>query len=112
MKDSRIGAFGVLALAAVLALRAGALASLSPPSGAVALIVAHGVGREAGAVIVMASTPYVGDVAGAKGRPGAGRPTSAEAGFAALWGLAPLAPAALAAGDGPPLSWRSVRRLL
>ncbi len=100
MKDSRIGSFGALALAGVLALRAGALASLGPSAGALALILAHGAGRAA-AVIVMTATPYVGDVEGAKARPAGARPTWAEALCAAAWGLAALAllpwPQALAA---------------
>jgi adenosylcobinamide-GDP ribazoletransferase len=119
MKDSRIGSFGALALVSVLAVRVTALATLPPWRGALALVIAHGAGRAA-AVLAMTLTPYVGDTAGAKGRPAGLRPTWAEAAFAALWGLAPLllppwpkacAAAALALGAGVLLLGTS-RRLI
>jgi adenosylcobinamide-GDP ribazoletransferase len=90
MKDSRIGSFGALALVVGLLARVAALASLSPWAGVVALVVAHGAAR-AVAVVAMAATPYVGDVTGMKARPAGVRPTPAEAGFALIWGVAPLA---------------------
>jgi len=45
MKDSRVGAFGVLALIVVIGLKVAALSSLSPLHGAAILIAAHGVSR-------------------------------------------------------------------
>jgi len=45
MKDSRIGAFGVIALIVVLGLKVAALAALPPLFGAAALIAAHGLSR-------------------------------------------------------------------
>ena len=45
MKDSRIGAFGVIALILALGLKVAALASLPPLFGAAALVAAHGLSR-------------------------------------------------------------------
>ena len=45
MKDSRIGAYGVLALWALLTLKTLAVAALPPPRAALALILAHGAAR-------------------------------------------------------------------
>ena len=45
MKDSRVGAFGVLALIVVIGLKVAALSSLSSLHGAAILIAAHGVSR-------------------------------------------------------------------
>ena len=90
MKDSRIGVFGVLALLAVLAVKVAALAGLSPIAGALALVVAHGAGR-AVAVLVMAMTPYVGNLDTAKGRDPDARVGAGEAACAAALGFIPLA---------------------
>jgi adenosylcobinamide-GDP ribazoletransferase len=68
MKDSRIGAFGALALGLTLALRITLLAGQPPWAGAVALVVAHG-GARAAAVVVMAALPYAGDPGAAKIKP-------------------------------------------
>jgi adenosylcobinamide-GDP ribazoletransferase len=51
MRDSRIGAYGTMALIVAFALRGVALASLAPAPGAAALIAACGLGR--GAIIVV-----------------------------------------------------------
>lgn len=83
MKGSRIGSYGALALLVSGALRLGALATLPPLAGALALVVAHGAARAA-AVCVMRLTPYAGDVEGAKGRPADARVGAGEALFAAL----------------------------
>lgn len=88
MKDSRIGAWGALALVLVTALKAAALAQLEPRAGALALLAAHAGGR-AVAVAVMAATPYAGRAA--KGRSGEARPRPAELAFALATGAAPLA---------------------
>ncbi len=90
MKDSRIGTYGALALIGSALLRVGALATLAPAAGALSLVVAHGAAR-ATAVIVMGATPYVGEVGGAKGRPGGARVRPGEVVAAAVIGLAPLA---------------------
>jgi adenosylcobinamide-GDP ribazoletransferase len=65
MKDSRIGTYGVLALAFSAALKLVSLASLSPWAAACSLVAAHGVARAA-TVAVMHVLPYAGDEATAK----------------------------------------------
>jgi adenosylcobinamide-GDP ribazoletransferase len=60
MKDSRIGTYGVLALAFSTALKLVSLASLSPWAAAYSLVAAHGVARAA-TVTVMRALPYAGD---------------------------------------------------
>ncbi len=62
MKDSRIGTFGVLALALVLGLKFAALLALDPVMAAYILIAAH-TGSRFAAVIAMAALPYAGDPA-------------------------------------------------
>jgi adenosylcobinamide-GDP ribazoletransferase len=100
MKDSRIGAFGVLALGVVLALKVAGLAALPPAAAAVALIGAHGFGRAA-VTVAMRATPYA--LAGRPTRwtPSAVGVRSWEAVMAvgfSLWPLALMAPpAAIAA---------------
>ena len=65
MKDSRIGVFGALALAFVIALKAAALTALDPLMAALSLVAAHA-GARAAAVAAMGSLPYAGDAAAAK----------------------------------------------
>ncbi len=65
MKDSRIGAFGAIAVLLVIGLRIALLAGLAPSAGAWALVLSHG-GARAAAVVVMASLPYAGDPGAAK----------------------------------------------
>jgi adenosylcobinamide-GDP ribazoletransferase len=65
MKDSRIGAYGVLALAFGIALRVTALAEMPLWSAAAALIAAHAAARITPA-FVMNALPYAGDVAAMK----------------------------------------------
>jgi len=89
MKDSRIGSYGALALIAVTLLKAALLARLSPWSGALALLIAHGGGRAA-AVIVMAALPYAGDPDAAKIRPAPQGGGWREALLAAALGAWPL----------------------
>lgn len=89
MKDSRIGSYGALALGLVLMLRIGLLASLSPWSGVVALVVAHG-GARAAAVVVMAALPYAGDVDVAKVKPAARGARPRDAAIALALGAWPL----------------------
>lgn len=60
MKDSRIGAYGALALGFDVALRVTALSALPPWLGAAALVGSHGVGRFA-AVAAMVSLDYAGE---------------------------------------------------
>ena len=65
MKDSRIGAYGVLALAFGIALRVTALAEMPLWSAAAALIAAHAAARITPA-FVMNALPYAGDTAAMK----------------------------------------------
>src|SRR5271155_4444999 len=65
MKDSRIGAYGALALMFGIALRVTALAEMPPWTGAAALIAAHAAARITPA-FVMNALPYAGDTAAMK----------------------------------------------
>jgi adenosylcobinamide-GDP ribazoletransferase len=70
MRDSRTGAFGVLALGLSLIARVAALAALPAPLGVGALVAAHALGRS-GLPLVMAREPYARDdgLAVSAGRP-------------------------------------------
>ncbi|TAG75867.1 MAG: adenosylcobinamide-GDP ribazoletransferase [Burkholderiales bacterium] len=63
MKDSRIGTFGALAVVFLTAIKALALASLSPKLAVISLILAHGLGRSV-ACVLMRVLPYVRDESG------------------------------------------------
>jgi adenosylcobinamide-GDP ribazoletransferase len=65
MKDSRIGAYGALALAFGVALRVAALAEMPLWCGAAALIAAHAAARITPAFVINA-LPYAGDTAAMK----------------------------------------------
>ncbi len=65
MKDSRIGAYGALALGFCIALKLAGLAALTPLHAAIALVAAHGVARAA-TVVLMHALPYAGFEASAK----------------------------------------------
>jgi len=105
MRDSRVGAFGALALGLGALLKAGALAALSPLGGLAALICAHAAGRAA-IVLAIASADYARAAGLGAGldREAAGRALPLALATAALvslgcglWGLGALA-AALAMG--------------
>ncbi|MGF1592330.1 MAG: adenosylcobinamide-GDP ribazoletransferase [Kiloniellaceae bacterium] len=72
MRDSRIGTYGVLALALVLAARGGSLAAIAEPAAvAAALVAAHTVSRAGLAGLMWALPPARSDGLGAAtGRPG------------------------------------------
>lgn len=53
LKDPRMGAFGVIALALTLLLRVGALASLAPHAGFFALVATHALARGTSAAVVV-----------------------------------------------------------
>lgn len=120
MKDSRIGAFGALALALSLALRIAAVSALAPWTGAAALLGAHAGGRFA-AVLVMTLQPYAGDRAAGRASYPHERPQLWEVGWAGAvtaWAVLPLvfqsgtgAVAALALGAALALwlAWRAAR---
>lgn len=98
MRDSRIGSYGVLALALSLALRIAALAALAPLAGLLALVAAGAVSRAAMPLAMRLLPPARSDGLGR----GAGRPAAATVAvavlLAAVVALAALPPvAALAA---------------
>lgn len=64
LKDSRLGTYGVAALAIALILEVGAVSQLSPTLGFEALVVAHCLGRAA-ALAAMVLAPTAGDGMGA-----------------------------------------------
>jgi len=103
MKDSRIGAYGVLALWSVLTLKVVLLATLPPLQGALALVLIHGAGRAA-AASVMASLAYARDPDQAKLGPSPMTVRPQEAAIALVLGVAPMAfwssPLQAAAGLG------------
>ena len=68
MKDSRIGAYGALALMLALGLKAAALAQLPTLAAVGVLVAGHGAARAA-AVVAMAVLPYAGDADAAKYKP-------------------------------------------
>ncbi len=68
MKDSRLGAFGALALGLSIAMKVLALSALSPLVAAGALIGAHAGGRLV-AVLTIAILPYAGNVEAARVKP-------------------------------------------
>jgi adenosylcobinamide-GDP ribazoletransferase len=90
MKDSRIGTYGALALGLTLALKAAALATLSPLAGACALIASHAAARGA-SVLAMRSLAYVGALEAAKWKPAPAHLTLGEVICALIIAGAPLA---------------------
>jgi len=93
MKDSRIGAYGVLALAFGIALRVAALAEMPRWSGAAALIAAHAAARITPA-LVMNALPYAGDTAAMKVSYSDGPVSAHDMRFAAIVVVCALVPLA------------------
>ncbi len=91
MKDSRLGAYGVLALGLGFALRVCALAALSPGMGLLALIAVHA-GARCAIVVALAAQDYAGDAATARNAYRPGRLAMAEARPAFLWTMAAFFP--------------------
>jgi len=90
MKDSRLGAFGALALGLVVAAKVLALAAVESPLAAAAVLLgAHGLGR-ASAVLMMVVTPYAADPDASRVRPSARGVRAWEAGVGVAIGAAPL----------------------
>lgn len=87
MKDSRIGAYGAIGLALVLALKATALATMPLLLALSALVLGHTASR-AFATVVMWRLPYAGDAAHAKAKPLARHVGAAEAAGALGWSAA------------------------
>ncbi len=90
MKDSRIGSYGVLALAFALALKFAALAALPAARFLAVAVAAHAFSRFM-AVSVMATQRYVRDDDSARAKPVAQGVSSVGLACAALFALAPLA---------------------
>jgi adenosylcobinamide-GDP ribazoletransferase len=84
MQDSRIGAFGAIALVIALALKWQTLAALPPLRAAGLMIAAHAASRT-GAISFLATLDYVR--AEGKAKPVAQRLTGASLAWAALFGL-------------------------
>jgi adenosylcobinamide-GDP ribazoletransferase len=100
MKDSRIGAFGAMALALALLAKTTLLALLGSQSldaALAALLGAHVLSRFLPLVLVRA-LPHVGDAAASKSKPLADQITAGALCVALLWCLAPLAAATWAQG--------------
>jgi adenosylcobinamide-GDP ribazoletransferase len=93
MKDSRIGAYGTLALAFGVALRVTALAEMPLWSGAAALIAAHAAARISPA-FVMNALPYAGDTAAMKVNYADAPVSMNDLGFALIVVVCALAPLA------------------
>lgn len=101
MKDSRIGAFGAMALVLVLLSKMGLLALLGQrglSQALAALVAAHVVSRFLPLLLVRAMQ-HVGDAARSKSKPLADRIGDAQIVAAGLWCLPPLLVIAL--GEGP-----------
>ncbi|MDH6594615.1 adenosylcobinamide-GDP ribazoletransferase [Variovorax sp. TBS-050B] len=102
MKDSRIGAFGAIALVLVLGLKAALLAALAgqgaPAAVAAAVVAAHVLSRLA-PLFLIRWLPYVGDAGASKAKPLADAIGAGALGVGVLWSL----PAAglLLATQGP-----------
>lgn len=100
MKDSRIGAFGAIALVLALLAKIGLLSVLAcaaPASVFAALLAAHVMSRF-WPLLIVRTLPYVADLAGSKSKPLADRITGQALFAAAAWCIVPLAIAALVQG--------------
>ena len=96
MKDSRIGAFGAMALALALLLKVSVLAVLgsrAPGAALAALAAGHAASRFAPLMLIRL-LPHVGDADGSKSKPLADQISRGALVAAALWCLPPLALAA------------------
>ena len=100
MKDSRIGAFGAMALALTLLTKLGLLALLGQRglSPALAALAGAPVASRFFPLLLVRLLPYVGESARSKSKPLADSITPAQLMAAALWCVAPLAVIALGEG--------------
>ncbi|PTX92391.1 adenosylcobinamide-GDP ribazoletransferase [Opitutus sp. ER46] len=90
MKDSRVGAFGVVGIGLMLGLKAVTLMHVPAALMVGVLVAAHAVSRAA-AMSLMLTLPYVRADDTSKSRPVANPPTAASVVVAGLCGLAPFA---------------------
>jgi len=86
MKDSRIGAYGAMGLATMLALKATTLSSLPVAWGCAALLLGHTVSRCASTALIR-FLPYSGDIEHAKAKPLAQRLSNSSLAVACGWVL-------------------------
>ncbi len=100
MRDSRTGAYGVLALVIVTLLRAGALAAVDGAAGFAAFIAAAALGRGFAALPMSLLPPARAD--------GLGRAAGRAPGFSACMALILALAAATLAAAGYALPWRAV----
>ncbi|HEY7610964.1 MAG TPA: adenosylcobinamide-GDP ribazoletransferase [Alphaproteobacteria bacterium] len=100
MRDSRIGAYGVLALVIATLLRVGALAAMAGPAGFAALIAAAALGRGFTALPMSLLPPARAD--------GLGRAAGRAPGFSASLALILAIAAATLAAASYALAWRAV----
>ena len=112
MKDSRVGAFGAIAVAMVLLLRVVLLAQLTTQGVAVlvvALLLGHVVSR-AWPLLTIRCLPHIGDALGSKSKPLADQISLASVAVSALWVLLALAVCGFALTGAAP--WLAPSRLL
>jgi len=102
MKDSRIGAFGAIALVLAFALKVALLAEIGATDARAlfaGLVLAHVLSR-AWPLVVIRRLPYAGEADGSKAKPMADAITGATLAVGALWTLAVLAGVASVQGAG------------
>jgi adenosylcobinamide-GDP ribazoletransferase len=90
MKDSRIGAFGAIALVLVLLLKFATLSTLPVRLAAPVLVLGHAVSR-LGSVFIMATLPYVRDTIDSRAKPLIRSVSMTSIVTASITGLLPLA---------------------
>lgn len=90
MKDSRVGAFGVIGIVLLLGLKALALGRIPPGLMIATLIAGHAISRWASTTVIFTEV-YVRDDPGAKSKPLATALSVRSLTVATLFGLAPLA---------------------
>jgi adenosylcobinamide-GDP ribazoletransferase len=89
MKDSRIGAYGMLGLLLLMLLKFYSLQSLSLQTALIAMVVAHSLSRFT-AVTIIYTHPYVRENEDSKAKPVSKGISAAELAIAGLFGLLPL----------------------
>lgn len=99
MKDSRLGAYGVLALGLALSLKVAAMSQIAPAVIWPALLAAHAGGRGL-SVLAMRLSPYAGDRASTKVKPVAEGVGPVEVVIAVIFATLALIPALLLAPVG------------
>jgi adenosylcobinamide-GDP ribazoletransferase len=108
MKDSRIGAFGAIALGLALLLKFVTLTSVSSLQAALLLLAGHAVSR-LGAVFIMTKLPYARDTDDSRSKPLVQHVSMVSVVIATLTGIAALLPLSWA---GMPMWWACVPGLL